>query len=255
MHLFTRIPLLLLCPPARLSLARAGTPAAGRGEVLQTRSPFPLNIKAWPDRQNLQKLTQFSPDKKPGAGRQAAFSVFAFQTPVPTYTSTYFTMTKSYTFALLLILAFAGILSPPAFGQDTLRTLPIKEVVVTATRTEQAALETPRSVAVISSREIENSVYTNVAELLSRTVGMYIVGTGQTPGAHQNIFLRGANSNHVNILIDGVRINDPSSPNSALDLSELSLLNVERIEVIRGSLVKRYLPSSSRLICTTSGRV
>lgn len=148
---------------------------------------------------------------------------------------TSFTMKKPYALTLLLIIAFAAILSPPAFGQDSLRTLPIQEVVVTATRTEQAALATPRSVTVISSREIESSIYSNVAELLSRTAGMYIVGTGQTPGANQNIFLRGANSNHVNILIDGVRINDPSSPNSALDLSELSLLNVERIEVVRGS--------------------
>ncbi len=121
------------------------------------------------------------------------------------------------------------------YGQDSLKTVPLREVVVTATRTEKSALETPRSVTVIGRQEIEQSLYVNVAELLSRTQGIYIVGTGQTPGTNQTLFLRGANGNHVNILIDGVRLSDPSSVNSALDLSELSLVNVERVEIIRGS--------------------
>ncbi len=144
-------------------------------------------------------------------------------------------MRKIFRFACTQALAAANLFSLPVFGQDSLRTVPLQEVVVTATRTEQTALETPRSVTVIGRQEIEKSVYVNVAELLSRTEGLFIVGAGQNPGANQNVFLRGANSNHVNILVDGIRLNDPSTPNSALDLSELSLVNVERIEIIRGS--------------------
>jgi vitamin B12 transporter len=74
-----------------------------------------------------------------------------------------------------------------------------------------------------------------VGDLLGAESGLFVVGAGQTPGTNQNIFMRGTNSNQVAVLVDGVRITDPSSPNSAIDLSEMSLTNVERIEVLRGS--------------------
>jgi vitamin B12 transporter len=114
-------------------------------------------------------------------------------------------------------------------------TTEIKEVVVSATRTEDNPAETGRSISVIGSAEIKNSVYTNVAELLSKQEGIYIVGAGQTPGNTQSVFTRGASSNHTLIMIDGIRVADPSAVNNSIDLSELSLVNVERIEIIRGS--------------------
>ncbi len=144
-------------------------------------------------------------------------------------------MRKFFRFVCPLALLAALLSNTSVYGQDSLKTVPLQEVVVTATRTERSALETPRSVTVIGRQEIEQSIYVNVAELLSRTQGLYVVGAGQTPGTNQTLFLRGANGNHVNVLVDGIRLNDPSSVNSALDLSELSLANVERIEIIRGS--------------------
>ncbi|HTH57138.1 MAG TPA: TonB-dependent receptor [Cyclobacteriaceae bacterium] len=116
---------------------------------------------------------------------------------------------------------------------DSTRTL--KEVVVSASRYDQSILETPRTVTVINSEVIRNSVYNSVGELLSRQSGIYMVGSNQTPGTNQSLFLRGSNSNQVVVMMDGVRITDPSSPNNAIDLSELSLTNVERIEVIEGA--------------------
>jgi len=118
---------------------------------------------------------------------------------------------------------------------DSLPTIILKQVVVTASRSEKEIFDIGRYVTVIDSEEIRNSAYDNVGELLTRQEGIYVVGATQTPGTNQSLFLRGANSNHTSILIDGLRITDPSSPNSAMDLSELSLTNVERIEIIRGS--------------------
>jgi vitamin B12 transporter len=108
-------------------------------------------------------------------------------------------------------------------------------VVITSTKFEKDPSETGRSVTIISREEIDNSVYTNVGELLSVQEGIYIPGSGQNPGNTQSVFSRGANSNHTLIMIDGVRLTDPSAVNNALDLSELSLNNVERIEIVRGS--------------------
>jgi vitamin B12 transporter len=122
-----------------------------------------------------------------------------------------------------------------ANGEDTAKVYILKEVVVTATRSEQLATDVARSVSVIHREEIHRSIYLSPAEILSQQEGVYIVGTGQTPGSLQNIFLRGANGNHTSIFVDGVRITDPSTVDNAIDFSELSLANTEKIEIVRGS--------------------
>ena len=119
--------------------------------------------------------------------------------------------------------------------EDSIKVHEIDEVIVTAFRMEQNLNEVGRSVTVINQEEIKNSIYTSVSELLSQQEGIYIVGTGQNPGSLQRMFLRGANSDHTAILIDGVRITDPSSTDNAINLAELSLTNIERIEIVRGS--------------------
>jgi vitamin B12 transporter len=117
--------------------------------------------------------------------------------------------------------------------QDSVRTL--DEVVITATRIEQPVIEVPRSVSIISRDMIERSVFNSVGELLSSEAGIYVVGSSQTPGTNQSIFMRGANSNQVVVMIDGMRITDPSLPNGSIDFSEISISGVEKIEIIRGS--------------------
>lgn len=122
-----------------------------------------------------------------------------------------------------------------AVAQDTLRTTVLQEVVTTASRTDQTVITAPRSVVVIGRELIENSTFNSVGELLSTQGGAYVVGANQTPGSTQSLFLRGANSNQIAVMIDGTRLTDPSSPNAGLDLNELSLTNVDRIEIIKGS--------------------
>ena len=111
----------------------------------------------------------------------------------------------------------------------------LQEVVTTATRYDLEIIETPRSVTVIDRDVFKSQPFNSVGELLSNYAGIYVTGANQTPGSTQTLFMRGAAGNQVAIMIDGVRINDPSSPNAALDLSELSLTNVDRVEIIRGS--------------------
>ena len=120
-------------------------------------------------------------------------------------------------------------------AQDSTNFTTLKEVVISASRTEKPLIEIPRSVTVLDAEQIRSSVYQSVGELLNSQPGVFVIGVNQTPGTNQNIFMRGSNSNQVAVLIDGVRIADPSTPNTAIDLSEISLTNVERIEIIRGS--------------------
>lgn len=118
---------------------------------------------------------------------------------------------------------------------DSAKVYQLKEVIVTATRTEKNPVDVGRSVTVISNDQLRNSMYQSVAEVLSQQEGMYIVGTGQNMGAFQSLFMRGAGSNQTAILVDDIRITDPSSTNNALDISELSFAGVDRVELVRGS--------------------
>jgi vitamin B12 transporter len=125
-------------------------------------------------------------------------------------------------------------------AQDTTRLHKLREVVVSASRSEQDPDSVGRSITVISNQDIKNSGANTLAEVLSRTEGIYIVGTGQNPGSVQSVFMRGANSNQTAIIIDGVRISDPSTPGNAIDLSEISLANIDHIEIVRGSQSTLY---------------
>ena len=148
---------------------------------------------------------------------------------------TLFDMKRITRICVLIWTAVLGCVSSYLWSQDSLKVRQLDEVVLSASRKEQSVLETTKSVSVISREEIENSGSTTVAELLSTQQGIHLIGVGQTPGALQSLFLRGANSEHTAILVDGVRITDPSSESNALDLSELSLAAVERIEIVRGT--------------------
>lgn len=139
--------------------------------------------------------------------------------------------------ATLLVVSGALLFAPNVKGQqqDTTKSIPLKEVVISATRSEKDPLDVGRSITLISSEQIKNSGANTMAELLSQQEGIFIVGTGQNPGQLQSIFTRGANSNQTVILVDGVKICDPSSTDNGINLSELSLANIDRIEIVRGS--------------------
>ncbi|TAH38847.1 MAG: TonB-dependent receptor [Bacteroidetes bacterium] len=139
----------------------------------------------------------------------------------------------NFKLSLVLFQLFFGLTSD-ADAQDTL-VKNLDEITITATKTEKNILDVGRSVTVLTADDILKSNYLSLAELLSQESGLYIPGTGQTPGSNQSIFLQGANSNQTAIFIDGIRITDVSTVNNVIDLSELSLNEIERIEILRGS--------------------
>lgn len=123
---------------------------------------------------------------------------------------------------------------------DTMITQELNEVIISATRSEKKVDEIGKSITVITADDLKNCNYNNVSDLLSQQEGFSIIGTGQNPGALQGLYLRGSNTKHTSIYIDGVRVTDPSSPDNAVDLSELSLINIERIEIVRGTQSTLY---------------
>ncbi len=106
-------------------------------------------------------------------------------------------------------------------------------IVISATRTATPSNEIASSVTVIDRAAIENSGETHVVNLLRNVPGVAIAQAGG-PGQQSSIFMRGSNSNHVLVLIDGVEISDPSNPTGQVDFAHLLVDDIERIEVVRG---------------------
>ncbi len=109
----------------------------------------------------------------------------------------------------------------------------VGEVVATATRTETPVAQVASSVTVVTSEEIERRQLRLVTEVLRTVPGVDVRQNGG-PGTTTSIFMRGGDSDHVLVLLDGVELNDPSSPNRAAILNDLTTEDIERIEVVRG---------------------
>lgn len=113
----------------------------------------------------------------------------------------------------------------------------LDEVVVTATRAEQALTQTLSHVTVITQKEIQASQAVDIPALLKGLVGVEVYQKGGI-GKQGSLFLRGTNSNQTLILLDGVRINSATTGATAID--QLMLDQVERIEVVRGNVSSLY---------------
>jgi vitamin B12 transporter len=109
----------------------------------------------------------------------------------------------------------------------------LNPIIVSASRLETRESDVASSVTVISEEEIRAGHYTTVVQALRKVPGLDLVQTGG-PGGNVAAFLRGANSEHTLVMLDGIELNNPASPNRAYNLANLTLENVERIEVIRG---------------------
>ena len=120
---------------------------------------------------------------------------------------------------------------------DTALELP--NMVVTATRTETPEDEVGSAITVISAEDIVAKRITNVADALRTVPGLDVIRSGGI-GQPTAVYLRGANANHTLVLVDGVEMNDPSSPNGAFDFANLQTDNIERIEVVRGAASAAY---------------
>jgi vitamin B12 transporter len=135
-------------------------------------------------------------------------------------------------FVSILALAFFSAVFAAEDQKTQTITLQHK-IVVTATRIETPAKEIASSVTVITKQELEQSKKTTVIEALREVLGLSIVQSGPVGGS-ATVLLRGANSEHTLVMIDGVELNDPITPSRTYDLAHLTVDSVERIEILRG---------------------
>lgn len=110
------------------------------------------------------------------------------------------------------------------------------EVIVTASGTAQSVDEVSKAVTVIGADEIERRDEITIAESLRRTPGLRVRQIGG-PGAQTTISTRGLRNEDTAILIDGLRFRDAGTTqgDASSFLSDLLVVNTERLEVLRGS--------------------
>ncbi len=130
---------------------------------------------------------------------------------------------------LALVANFAAIISLSAQQSDTLKSVNLQEVYVSAFRIKSIMKELPQSVQVLSRKDIREIPNESVSDLLKKTASIDIV---EYPGFSSNIGMRGFaptahGSTYTMMLVNGI-------PTGTQNPSTLDLGNVEQIEILKG---------------------
>lgn len=145
-------------------------------------------------------------------------------------------------------LAGALLVAPPAFAQtqpepqdavdvpldvDPVATRDPHTIVVTAIRAEQHGEEVGQAVTVFTRDDITHRQTVAIGDLLATAPGVTLSRNGSL-GGFTGVRIRGAEAEQTLVVIDGIRVNDPSSPGGGYDFANLLAGQVDRVEVLRG---------------------
>ncbi len=109
-----------------------------------------------------------------------------------------------------------------------------EEIIVTGSRVPSAPEDIGANVTVLDREFFSVEKPANVADLLRRVVGVHIDAVGGRGGTG-SLYLRGADPNYTLVLIDGVRVNDPTNARGgSFDFSLMEVADIERVEIARG---------------------
>ncbi|WP_455577424.1 TonB-dependent receptor plug domain-containing protein [Anaerosinus sp.] len=141
--------------------------------------------------------------------------------------------------ALLAMAIGLYLTSPVSAVQASDEIVQSRDVIVSATRTQQEIKETPASVEVITREDIENLGADSVVSALKLAANVDITKAGMTGN---KVSIRGMNTSQTLILIDGRRMagEDTSVTANFYELDRINLTNVERIEIVRGPVSSLY---------------
>jgi len=143
------------------------------------------------------------------------------------------------------LFATAALVAAPAFAQTTppasaddqdvmsATSRVSTDVVVVAAGVPQSPREVGQAVTVITRAMIEQRQTVSMADLLATTPGVTLSRNGPV-GGFTALRIRGAEGEQTLTIIDGVRVNDPSSPGGGFDFANLLSGSVDRVEILRG---------------------
>ena len=136
-------------------------------------------------------------------------------------------MYKFQSVAMLMATSACWGIAPALAAED-------REIIVTATGIAQDIEETGAAISVISEADILDQQSISLAEILQELPGVNVTQSGGL-GAQTSVRIRGAESDQTLVLINSIRVNDPSTPDGSFDFGNLVAGNIERVEVLRGA--------------------
>ena len=116
-------------------------------------------------------------------------------------------------------------------------TFALDEVVITASKTKQDVKDSPSAVQVITRKTMDEQGAQTLKDVLRYAVGVNLVRTSASP-TREGISIRGFDSRFSMILVDGKRVASEIDQNYELD--RISIVNIERIEIVRGPASSLY---------------
>ena len=105
--------------------------------------------------------------------------------------------------------------------------------VISTNKTTQSIKDTTSNISVITANDIEARGYLSVAEAIKSISGISVANSGGL-GQTSSVFVRGADLGKVLVLIDGMRLNDPSTTDGRAFLENLTTANISQIEILKG---------------------
>lgn len=133
---------------------------------------------------------------------------------------------------VLLSMFAAALVSAPGLSRAADEGAP-ETVVVSATLIPTPEQDVASSVSVITAEDIAARQQQSLPDVLKAVPGLSLVQRGGQGGS-TSLFMRGTNSNHTKVLVDGIDVTDPSSIDATFDFSQFLSQDIERVEVLRG---------------------
>ena len=125
--------------------------------------------------------------------------------------------------------AFAAFSSIPSYAQQPAAL----DVVVTPNRSPTDIQRTGSAITVISGEEVRRANPATLLDVLRQAPGVAATGNGG-PGGTAFVSIRGTETRHTLVLIDGIRVGDTTSTGGEFNFANLVASDIERIEVLRG---------------------
>lgn len=139
---------------------------------------------------------------------------------------------------VLSILSLSTVLWVNAQEKDSLNQKKIEEVVITGQYMQQSINKSIYKVEVIDAQQIKNMAVTNVAEVLNQNLNILIEPNRGSGDSNANIM--GLSGEYTKILIDNIPVVSDQGMGNLVDLTKINVNNIERIEVVKGSMGVEY---------------
>lgn len=133
-----------------------------------------------------------------------------------------------------ILLAF--FITIQAFSQE--KTYKLDSIVINSSRIDLPFKENSRTITIITSKQIEESATTNVADLLQQVSGVDIRRRGLN-GMQADLYIRGGSFDQTLLLIDGIKVEDAQTGHHTMNMA-LPMDVIERIEIIKGPAARVF---------------